>query len=89
MQVLFRFVVEMLQQHPVILHVVWILWVSELQSQRTSLHDQSFQQAKFFGPTPVRKLPRPNSNTRLGMDFLEYSFKKIRFHFEVKSKNVH
>ena len=43
-QVLYRFVFELLQHPRVILHVVWILWSSEIQSPSTSLHNQWFHQ---------------------------------------------
>ena len=89
-QVLCRFIIELLQQHRVILHVVWILWSGEIQSPSRSLLNQSFNHAQTFGPPPVRKLSRPNSNTRSELDFFSTIVKKtFRFYFEVKSKIVY
>ena len=72
-QALYRFVIELHQQHRVILHVVWRLWSSEIQSPSTSLHNQSFHREKMFDPSPVKILSRHNCNTRLDIDFVEYS----------------
>ena len=76
-QVLYRFVIELFQQHRAILHAVWILWSYEIQSPSTSLHNQFLHRAETFVPPPVTKLSRPNSNTRLEKDFFEYNFDKI------------
>ena len=70
-QVLQRFVIELLQQHWVILHVLWILTNSEIQSPGRSLHNQSLHRTKILGPSSVCKLARLNSNTRLEIDFFE------------------
>ena len=49
---LYWFVIELLQQHRVILRVVWILWSSETQSPSTSLRNQFLHSAEILVHIP-------------------------------------
>ena len=63
---------SLLQEHYVVLHVVWILWNGEIKTPRKSHHNQWFHQNQFFGPFHVQKVENNNRNMHLKIGYCDY-----------------